>query len=225
MKKNFIDSYGYGSTLFKSDVIFNDVLPEVKPVRGLFVNDLSIPIEQPIDYNPIPPFIDVPAPPIEQPEPIVRPKFVSPIFIDDNPPPLEQPIEMPIEQPIQMPIQNPKFVSPIFIDDMPPPIEPIIELPVSDKTVTPPTSIYEALPISLNVDVSPAELKGGLGVEELSDLLTKQGTATRDTGGFVNDSDKSLPIKQVSKNLKPYIYAGLGIVAILIVSRILTKKN
>lgn len=33
-----------------------------------------------------------------------------------------------------------------------------------------------------------------------------------------------LPTKPVSKNLTPYIYAGLGIIAILIVARMVTKK-
>ena len=52
------------------------------------------------------------------------------------------------------------------------------------------------------------------------------GTGTTATGGggvFVDDkAAKTLP---VSKNLQPYIYAGLGIVVILIVSRMLTQKN
>jgi len=45
-------------------------------------------------------------------------------------------------------------------------------------------------------------------------------------GGFVDDKDKTqLPSNPVSKNLTPYIYAGIGIVVILIVSRMLTKKD
>jgi hypothetical protein len=33
-----------------------------------------------------------------------------------------------------------------------------------------------------------------------------------------------LPTKPVSKNLTPYIYAGLGIIVILVVARMVTKK-
>lgn len=42
---------------------------------------------------------------------------------------------------------------------------------------------------------------------------------------FVDDKKAVLPTKAVSKNLQPYIYAGIGIVVILIVSRMLTKKD
>lgn len=42
---------------------------------------------------------------------------------------------------------------------------------------------------------------------------------------FVDDKEAALPTKALSKNLQPYIYAGLGIVAILIVSRMLSKKD
>jgi hypothetical protein len=35
---------------------------------------------------------------------------------------------------------------------------------------------------------------------------------------------ETLPTKAVSKDLKPYIIAGIGIVAILIASRLLSKK-
>jgi hypothetical protein len=147
MKKNFIDSYGYAP--FKNDIILNDYLPEVKPVRGMFVDDLSIPIEQPIDYNPIPPFIDVPAPPIEQPivQPIERPKFVSPIFIDDMPPLVEMPIELPIETPIEQPILQPapKFYSPLFINDMPPPLQPIVESPAAQPIIKSPDDVKTIL--------------------------------------------------------------------------------
>lgn len=50
-------------------------------------------------------------------------------------------------------------------------------------------------------------------------------TGTGSGGGFVDDKDKKLPANPVSKNLTPYIYAGIGIVVILIVSRMLTKKD
>jgi len=45
---------------------------------------------------------------------------------------------------------------------------------------------------------------------------------------FIDDTKAAvpaLPTKPVSKNLKPFIYAGLGIVAILIVARVLSKKG
>jgi hypothetical protein len=42
---------------------------------------------------------------------------------------------------------------------------------------------------------------------------------------FLDDTKAALPtLPTVSKNLKPYVYVGLGIVAILVVARILTKK-
>jgi len=43
---------------------------------------------------------------------------------------------------------------------------------------------------------------------------------------FIDDTKAAVPTlpTTVSKNLKPYIYVGLGIVAILVVARILTKK-
>lgn len=51
-------------------------------------------------------------------------------------------------------------------------------------------------------------------------------TGTGSGDGFVDDKDKTqLPSNPVSKNLTPYIYAGIGIVVILIVSRMLTKKD
>jgi hypothetical protein len=200
-KKSF--DYGYAPTLYKNDIILNDYIPEVKPVRGMFVDDLS----QPIDYNPIyvpPPYIDYP--PTEPPQ-TINPKFYYSIFIDDMPPPVEQPIEMPveqpqmpIEQPIEMPIQTPK--SQIYvIDDMTSPIQPI-KLP----------------------EISPSFNDALTDVMQTTSI---QKPLPSTAGGFVNDSDKSkvLPLKEVSKNLKPYIYAGLGIVVILIVSRMLTKKD
>lgn len=206
-------NFGYGySTLYKNDIILNDYIPEVKPVRGMFVDDLF----QPSDYTPpiyIPPYIDFP---IQQPieQPIRNPKFSSSIFIDDMPPPVEQPIEMPvkqpqmpIEQPIEMPIQTPK--SQIYVkDDMSSPIQPIIKLP----------------------EISPSFNDALTDVMQTTSI--QKPLPSTSTGGFVNDSNKSdgiaeggvFPIKQISRNLKPYIYAGLGIVAILILSRILTKK-
>jgi hypothetical protein len=227
--KNF--DYGYAPTLYKNDIILNDYIPEVKPVRGTFVDDLSLPIDNPI-YIP-PPYHDFP--PTEPPQ-TINPKFYYSIFIDDMPPPVEKPIELP-EQPIQMPIEQPieiptpKFYSPLFIDDMPPPLVPIFESPASQPIFEPPASqpIFESpAPASLfKTDATEAEAQSSSSTTSAtqSSSATTSGSGVQNTG-FKNDSDKSqLPTKQVSKNLKPYIYAGLGIVAILIVSRMLIKKN
>lgn len=204
MKKNFIDSYGYAP--FKNDIILNDYLPEVKPVRGIFVDDFISPIQPPIE-TPIytPPFIDV-----------------------MPPPPVEKPIEQPIQQPIEQPIASPKFFNPIFLDDMPPPVEPIIELP-KDWYVLPVQQ-----PIEKPIEQQPiqnTDVASTLPISDNSNVTIKSVEKAVNTAisssdkGFADDKSKSLPIKEVSKNLKPYIYAGLGIVAILIVSRMLIKKN
>jgi hypothetical protein len=138
---------------------------------------------------------------------------------------------MPIQQPIEIP--TPKFYSPLFIDDMPPPLVPIFESPVSQPIFEPPASqpIFESpAPASLfKTDATEAEAQSSSSTTSAtqSSSATTSGSGVQNTGVFVNDSDisQSLPTKEVSKNLKPYIYAGLGIVAILIVSRILSKKN
>jgi len=50
------------------------------------------------------------------------------------------------------------------------------------------------------------------------------GTSTPE-GGFADDKVTPATTLPVSKNLTPYIYAGLGIVVILIVARVLSKKS
>jgi hypothetical protein len=200
-KKSF--DYGYAPTLYKNDIVLNDYLPEVKPVRGIFVDDFISPIQPPIE-TPIytPPFIDV-----------------------MPPPPVEKPIEQPIQQPIEQPIASPKFFNPIFLDDMPPPVEPIIELP-KDWYVLPVQQPIEKpveQPIQNTASTLPISENSNVTIKSVEKAVNTAINSSSDKG--FSDDSKSLPIKEVSKNLKPYIYAGLGIVAILIVSRMLIKKN
>lgn len=65
---------------------------------------------------------------------------------------------------------------------------------------------------------------GGVFVDDKKTPVKTVQSGDKADGTFKDDT-KALPTKAVSKNLQPYIYAGLGIVVILLVSRMLTKKN
>jgi hypothetical protein len=67
---------------------------------------------------------------------------------------------------------------------------------------------------------------GNLIDTKVSGGTAETGIKTIGTGTFVDDkkSVSKLPVAPVSKNLKPYVLALGGIVAILIVSRMISKK-
>lgn len=102
-----------------------------------------------------------------------------------------------IEQPVERPVE--RIIHPadqLFIDDNMPD-QPVFSNDIQPQTAVAPSSTEP----TFRDDVAPAAPVAPESV-----------------------ASAPLPTKPVSKNLTPYIYAGLGIIAILIVARMVTKK-
>lgn len=103
-------------------------------------------------------------------------------------------IEQPVERPVERVIIHP--ADQLFIDDNMPD-QPVFSNDIQPQTAVAPSSTEP----TFRDDVAPAAPVAPESV-----------------------ASAPLPTKPVSKNLTPYIYAGLGIIAILIVARMVTKK-
>lgn len=159
----------------------------------------------PIGHSPIPPAYE-PVPPMEQPQPY-KPPY--------------QPVPVP-QEPIQEYPVDPIFLLPINPNL---PLVPIREEPIQEPIQTPapaPTPVVEPTPVdAIKTGVMPPsdmeQMPLRPAVEPTSPVVQ---TITPETPS----STSTLPTKAVSKDLKPYILAGVGIVAILIAARLLSKK-
>jgi hypothetical protein len=165
--------------------------------------------------------------PVEKPQPIYGQAIPETTFIDDNtfriitellamPQAMEQiaimermpqpampsygdtlakEIEMPIEQPTELPAM-PQITAPVM---------PIDQFISGTALVTCPDG---------TTDIANGIVEPCIGHDKVPAASTPSTPST----------PTALPTKPVSKNLTPYIYAGLGIIVILVVARMVTKK-
>ena len=108
--------------------------------------------------------------------------------------------------------------------------------PIPTPTPTPNKKVEIPLIIESDGTLVDSSTNGGTGTGTFVDDKA-QGSGTGTGGTFVDDKATTqtqtqtqtqttkLPTASVSKNLKPYVFALGGIVAILVVSRILSKKS
>jgi hypothetical protein len=157
-------------------------------------------------------------------EPIEMPYFPQPPSYGEP-----QTIEMPIEQPIEMPVEpQPIYGQAIpettFIDDNT--FRIITELPAMPQITAP---VMERMPMAQPVDQfisGTALVTCPDGTTDIANGIVEPciGHDKVPAASTPPSTPTALPTKPVSKNLTPYIYAGLGIIVILVVARMVTKK-
>lgn len=242
-KKNFIFTGNYGEVdtikSIDSELFLWDVnggggggsVPEYPVYTPKFYPMPEYGIEQPAYPSyPVQPIYATPTP---EPVPIyTNPKFYYPMP------------EYPIEQPAypSLPKAGIDFGTPVAYD-----IPEVPKFDVEPPTLYTPLPVYEPKPIDVEspmpiyspidtfippvTDVPPFtdDVEIGVGVVKPDVEPVKPDdfvdTKVDDTKVTTSPDTKLPETKPVSKNLTPYVYAGLGIVVILLVARMVTKKD
>ena len=174
------------------------------------------------EYNQTPSFGYQPIFSPVEPAPIyTAPVYEQPVYVAPTPEPIYVEPAPIYTAPVQTPVDEFVYPSqPVYVEPAAPTPAPVF----IDETPTPAPSVptnggggfvdEKAVPVvpapdsTFNDDVAP--------VPNITNVLVTPSAPTAST------SSNTLP---VSKNLKPYVYAGLGIVVILIVARMVTKKD
>ena len=171
----------------------------------------------PLGHSPIPPAYE-PVPPMEQPQPYKPP--YEPVPVPQPIPIQEYPVDpifllpinpnLPQVPPRDFPHQCPDGT--ITYDDCAP-------TPVQTPAPAPTTPVVEPTPVdAIKTGVMPPDyIEDGKATQV--DV-----TPTTPVVQTITPETPTLPTKAVSKDLKPYIIAGIAVVGILIASRLLSKK-
>jgi hypothetical protein len=197
------------------------------------------PYQEPISVidEPSPPYLPFPIkeipPAYYVPRDPYYPPQYAPLPIEDfRPPYFEQPYQPyrpPYEQPIyEQPIPPQYYpvdpIDPIFLL----PINPNIPLPIRQEpiqqeptpTPTPTPTPVEPTPVdAIKTGVMPPEYKA-----DVDPITVTPPVNTPVLQSGKTPETPALPTKAVSKDLKPYIIAGIAVIGILIASRLLSKK-
>ena len=181
--------------------------PVFSPVEPAPVYTAPVePVQQPVYVAPTPepvyvepaPVYTAPVEPVYEQQPVyVTPTPEAPVYVEPAPV-----YSAPVDEFIYQPAP-PTISAPVFTDETP---TPAPSVPTENVFVD-----------EIVVPVAPAPSTDSTFKDDASST-----TNVIVTPSAPSASSNTLP---VSKNLKPYVYAGLGIVVILIVARMVTKKD